>query len=380
MKVLAIQTSFSINSGGGRADYEILSELAYLGHDVRVVMPHTNRLNVSLPPGISRDFVYARGLQFPQSLGMVAFPSILRIAYKFQPDIIRDHSPYSYGLMSLLLGKLLSIPVVGMIYHHDEDMPGHKFVEKYLLDRYDHVITISRYSKNVLNSLVPSLSDKLDYIYCGVRPSFSSVKRNTLNWRMNFGISEDEPLFLSSGVLTHRKNHEFLLDVMHLWSKMGRPGKLIITGEGQLLSRLKNKVSALNLEDRVFFVGYQTEQDLVNIMSDSIAFLFPSKMEGFGLAPLEAMSCGTPVIVSDRGALPEVVTDQSNGFVLPIDQGPELWVRAMDMLVNDSGLQESLVKASEGLRDKFSWQKSGRETSDLYKKIVHKHTYSASSL
>ena len=374
MRILAIQTAFSVTSGGGRADYEILSELACRDNIVEIVMPRANRMIATVPPGTQVHWISARGMKIPQSLGITAFPSVLRAALRFRPQIIRDHSPYSYGLMSLWISRLLRVPIVGMIYHIDDSIRGARWVEKNLLPRYDQILTISFHSMSNLKQSIPEISDRVDYIYCGVRSKSALVDTQDNSWRKKLGISDDVPVFISSGVLAPRKNYNFLLDVMDKWFKMGRDGVLIITGEGELRNELERKIHEMGLVEKVRLVGYQSETDLVRMFTNSIAFLSPSKMEGFGLAAAEAMACGTPAIVSNNGALPEVVSHHKTGFVLPINQGPDPWIRAMISLSDDSALYKSYGEAAESrIKDMFTWERAGTETEAVYQQVVDQY-------
>ena len=374
MRILAIQTAFSVTSGGGRADYEILSELACRDNIVEIVMPRANRMIATVPPGTQVHWISARGMKIPQSLGITAFPSVLRAALRFRPQIIRDHSPYSYGLMSLWISRLLRVPIVGMIYHIDDSIRGARWVEKNLLPRYDQILTISFHSMSNLKQSIPEISDRVDYIYCGVRSKSALVDTQDNSWRKKLGISDDVPVFISSGVLAPRKNYNFLLDVMDKWFKMGRDGVLIITGEGELRNELERKIHEMGLVEKVHLVGYQSETDLVRMFTNSIAFLSPSKMEGFGLAVAEAMACGTPAIVSNKGALPEVVTHRKTGFVLPINQGLDPWISAMISLSEDSALYKSYGEAAESrIKDMFTWERAGTQTEAVYQQVVDQY-------
>ena len=374
MRILAIQTAIAITSGGARADYEILAQLSRRGHKIEAVMPRANRSVCAVPPGVRMCWISARGFKFPQSLGLMAFPGLLRTALRFRPHIIRDHSPYSYGLVSPWIGRLLRVPVVGMIYHLDKSLLGARWVERSLLARYDCVLTISKFSKSALQR-IPSLFGKCtEAIYCGVAAEFARPESDGGGWRNSMGIPRDVPVFVTSGVLTARKNHVFLLEVMQSWLKRGRDGFLIVTGEGELAQWLKSQALAAGLNKRVLFPGYLPEDELCRAFETSVAFLFPSRMEGFGMAPAEAMACGTPAIVSDQGALPEVVRNGETGYVLPIDQGPEPWLHAMARLCDDYRLRSRLAAAALlDVRERFSWDRAGCDTEAAFRRVIAAH-------
>ena len=92
-------------------------------------------------------------------------------------------------------------------------------------------------------------------------------------------------------------------------------------------------------------------------------------------APMEAMACGIPAIVSDRGALPELVRNGETGFVLSIEEGPEQWMQAMARLCDDPDLRARMGAAAlKDVRNRFSWDKAGRETEAVLQKVVMAHS------
>ena len=135
-----------------------------------------------------------------------------------------------------------------------------------------------------------------------------------------------------------------------------------------------NTGTSCDIPNLLRLVGYQSETDLVRMFTNSIAFLSPSNMEGFGLAVAEAMACGTPAIVSNKGAFPEVVSHHKTGFVLPIDQGTDPWIKAMIKLSDDSALRKSYGQAAESrVRDMFTWERAGTETEAMYQHVVDRY-------
>jgi glycosyltransferase involved in cell wall biosynthesis len=121
------------------------------------------------------------------------------------------------------------------------------------------------------------------------------------------------------------------------------------------------------ITDRVRFTGWVDEEDKPALYSGATAFLFPSLYEGFGLPPLEAMSCGTPVIVPDRGSLPEVVGD---GGLCVDPENLDALAGAMRRIVTDASLHESLVRASLSRAKSFSWQRCAELTMAAYRRAT----------
>ena len=124
------------------------------------------------------------------------------------------------------------------------------------------------------------------------------------------------PVVLFFGGLKPRKNLAVLLDV---WVEVARAcpdARLLIAGGGPLLSDLRRRAGELGLGERVAFTGYVPEAEKADHFNLADVFVFPSALEGFGLAVGEAMSSGLPVVASDRGSIPELLVDGEGGFLV----------------------------------------------------------------
>jgi len=118
---------------------------------------------------------------------------------------------------------------------------------------------------------------------------------------------------------------------------------------------------------RIIYTGYVADEDLSAVYSDATAFIYPSLYEGFGLPPLEAMKCGTPVITSNTTSLPEVV---GNAGILVDPKDEAALGQAMLNLLTDSATVQALRQKGFERSQQFSWAKCTADTVDVYKKIV----------
>ncbi len=123
---------------------------------------------------------------------------------------------------------------------------------------------------------------------------------------------------------------------------------------------------AADLGDRVRFPGPLPEEELASFLGGSVAFLYPSRYEGFGLPPLEAMACGVPVLVADAASLPEVVGP--DGILLPPDD-PAPWVRALRRLLAAPDLARRLGERGRERARAFSWVRTAREVAAVLARI-----------
>ena len=146
------------------------------------------------------------------------------------------------------------------------------------------------------------------------------------------------------------------------------PARLLIGGEGPELGRAEQLIDDLRLRDHVDLVG--EAQDVVGLLSAADLFLLPSLQESFGLSALEAMACGVPVVASNVGGLPEVITDGVNGFLHPPDHVSQMADSAIRLL-SDPDLHARM--AAQGVRvarEKFSADQIVPQYEALYEKAL----------
>ncbi len=137
------------------------------------------------------------------------------------------------------------------------------------------------------------------------------------------------------------------------------------TGGSQYQATL-DAVAQHKLEGRVTFTGYVPDDHVVALYSAAQCLIIPSLMEGFGLPVLESFACGTPVICSERGSLPEVA---GKGAILVPAQDSELMAEAMNSLLNNERLRADLIQNAELQSTKFSWERTAQKTYQAYKLV-----------
>jgi glycosyltransferase involved in cell wall biosynthesis len=165
---------------------------------------------------------------------------------------------------------------------------------------------------------------------------------------------------LSVGTLEPGKNRETLTRTLALAHQRGLRLPLVVVGQRGWLndSGAEDKSIA-----HITYLGYVPDEDLPALYTRAEALLFPSWLEGFGLPPLEALACGTPVISSRRPAMTEVLADAAL-FADPRD--PKAWADSIDRLIDDRALREKLIAQGLKRASSFSWERSARETLDVY--------------
>lgn len=188
--------------------------------------------------------------------------------------------------------------------------------------------------------------------------------------RERYSIPEHFVLFL--GILARKKNLPTLLRAMaHLRSRRPDAPDLVVVGRGYPQSGDTESVPLvrqLELQNHVHFVGAVPDDELPVFYSASQAYVLPSLHEGFGIPCLEAMACGTPVIATSGGALPEVVGDAGVILADPFDH-VEL-SSALEKVIHDKALRQQLITRGFHRAAEFSWEESAERMLEVYKSVL----------
>lgn len=179
----------------------------------------------------------------------------------------------------------------------------------------------------------------------------------------------DKPYILFVGTIQPRKNITRLIEAFSLLSDKFPRLTLIIAGnKGWMYDEIFAAPKKLGIEKRVKFIGYTTENDLLELYNHAACFCLPSLFEGFGLPLLEAMACGCPVIASRISSMPEVVGGA--GLLVDPYNTKDIAIKIEQMIENDV-LRSGLKKRALLQAKKFSWEKTANETLEVLKQTFN---------
>jgi len=227
------------------------------------------------------------------------------------------------------------------------------------------IIAISQKTKLDILRHYPFASNKVTVIYPGYDPDkfyFPIPTKNVRQVKRKYKIGKNYILYL--GTLKPSKNIEGLLKAFALIKDDFPDYFLVIAGKkGWLFDSIFEKVKKMGLQEKVIFTGFVAEEEKAPLMAGAKVFASPSFWEGFGLIALEAMACGTPVVVSDVASFPEVV-GKAGILVNPrsvksIAAGIKKVISASEKEYNE-WVRQSLKQVK-----KFSWRKAAAETINL---------------
>jgi glycosyltransferase involved in cell wall biosynthesis len=145
------------------------------------------------------------------------------------------------------------------------------------------------------------------------------------------------------------------------------PQLVLVGKQAWLYGETLRAIEEHGIRDSVLLTGYVPERDLPALYSGALCFVYPSFFEGFGLPPLEAMRCGTPVVTGDRTSLPEVVGD-AGLLVNPFDTGAIQ--NAIARLIDDDALRADLAERGRRRALSFDWRDTARMTLQVYRKVI----------
>ncbi|MBV9358547.1 MAG: glycosyltransferase family 4 protein [Chloroflexi bacterium] len=181
------------------------------------------------------------------------------------------------------------------------------------------------------------------------------------------GFDPARPYLLMVGTLEPRKNVALALEALALLRHHVDAHLFVAGARGWLDEALWQAHERSGLGAAVHFLGPVCDDDLAVLYSHAAVFLFPSLYEGFGLPPLEAMACGTPVISSNAGPMPEVLGDAA--LLLP-PREPPAWAHAIERVLGDSTLAAHLRARGLVRAESFSWQRTAQATRAVYREAL----------
>ncbi|MBK9707206.1 MAG: glycosyltransferase family 4 protein [Acidobacteria bacterium] len=229
------------------------------------------------------------------------------------------------------------------------------------------IIAPSEWTKREIIEFLGIKPGKIQVIHEGAREKMLPLpESNCQSVLERFGIKK--PYLLFVGTIEPRKNLTTLIRAYDtlLRETEHRPQLVLCGGRGWLDGEVFSLVEKLKLQEQVLFTGYVEDSDLPALYSSAEAFIYPSLYEGFGLPPLEAMACGTPVITSNSSSLPEVV---GKAGLMHDPEDHLALTRSIVEILSDKDSREHFIRAGLEQASRFSWDRAARETQAVYDEV-----------
>jgi glycosyltransferase involved in cell wall biosynthesis len=316
----------------------------------------------------------------PLAFGIRAYDMIRQSADK-KYDIVHDNQTMSYGILKI---KELGLPVAETIHHPvtiDRDLAiqsAKSLKDKLGLKRWfsfidmqikvarrlSHIITVSQTARRHISESFQIPEDKLQVIYNGIDSDIfcPSEAITRLDNRLLVVISRDTPV----------KGLPYLLKAL---AELNRQYKLelVVVAKGTDNHTTQRLIDTLGIRDYVNIIDEIDTAELVKQYRLATIVVIPSIYEGFGLPAAEAMACGTPVVATSAGALPEVVGDA--GILVPPADTKAL-VSAISALIMSPDMRHRLGEMGRRrILDTFNWRNTAERTLEVYAEAVDRQKY-----
>jgi phosphoheptose isomerase len=388
-----------VDSGGQNVYVgQLAKQLAAIGYDVDVF---TRRDAEHLPEVV--DWHYGVRVIHVPAGPATALPKEHLLPYMseftaFMLEWCRCHPTYDLihanfwmsALVAANIKRAIAIPFV-VTFHalgrvrrlhqgQADRFPDERFaIEDRVVQEADQIIAECPQDREDLLQLYHADPDRIRVIPCGVDTTeFWAIDK--LRARLTLGLSPEEPLILQLGRMVPRKGVDNVIRALaHLQKHITVPARLLIVGgeaetpNPQLtpeIGRLSAIAHELGVESQVTFVGRKGREVLKYYYSAADVFVTTPWYEPFGITPLEAMACGTPVVGSRVGGVQFTVKDGETGYLVPPNEPPILADRLVELLSHPSLINLFGQQAIRRCQEHFTWQKVASAVAALYEDVL----------
>lgn len=223
----------------------------------------------------------------------------------------------------------------------------------------DRIVTGSKFLMDEIILKTNYNSDNIRVIYNGFDNSI---------WNSRSIADRNTKHLISVGALRQVKGHDILIRAFADIHRKHPEALLTIVGDGEKREEYESLISSLGLEKQVKLTGWLPQEKVKKELERASLFVFPSRNEGFGIALLEAMSCGVPVVASRVGGIPEV-TSGTNAILVPPDDPLVLSSVLADKLT-DLEWQRVACRSARQRARHFSWHTAVSEYEDVFERVV----------
>lgn len=241
---------------------------------------------------------------------------------------------------------------------------GYQFVIAQAISRAQKIITVSMSTKKEIEEQFSTNDSKIEVIYEGVDNAVKSSKFSIRQAQDKKVQSLDEKFFLYVGNAYPHKNLDVLIQSFKKLQEDHKDISLVLVGkEDHFYKKLKEKIKKEGFDTKIIFYGFATDEELGSLYASALAFVFPSKMEGFGLPLLEAMANNCLVIASDIPIFREIARD---GVLYFNPESPSDLLQNMKKVLSSGDKYSDLLKKGLAISKEYSWKKMAQQTLTVY--------------
>ncbi len=283
-------------------------------------------------------------------------------------DIIHTHGYFgsTFGRMAAVMARTPA--VVAHVHTTDYSLKKRNILtERFLSIFTDKIVCVSQAVQRFVEKVEKISSARICVIYNGIKRSNGNIP--VVSERNSFKLSNQDIVVITVASLTVHKGHRVLMDAFVRLSIKHKDVKLLIVGDGPLKSDLEAYAREMNISAKMFFTGLR--EDVTSLLKIADIFFLPStEREGLGIALIEAMEAGLPVIGTQLGGIPEVIKDHVNGLLVKPGDSEALFV-ALDLLVSNRNMRDQMGEMGKILyQEKFTQKRMIQEIERLYLRLI----------
>jgi glycosyltransferase involved in cell wall biosynthesis len=359
-------------SGGGRTSiYTLFDHIFQLDQTTRfIVLVSTHEPSWDKYPNIQQHVISGRRF-FVRLYLQCKLPGWVR-----QENAALVHFAKNLGVFGLPCPYVVTVHDLTTLLlpdqHTSVDVAYWRWIEPLTVRRATRVVAVSQTTAADIERFYRIPQRDIRVIYWAPHSRFAPTKDpvNLKNVRQRYNLPEQYVLFL--GILAKKKNLPTLLkSLAHLHAQKTEAPSLAVVGRRYPQSDDTESiplVRQLGLDDHVYFVGDVPDRDLPSLYAASALYVLPSLHEGFGIPCLEAMACGTPVIATRVGALPEIVGDA--GWVVDDPMDHIALAAAIERVIGDARLRQQMIERGFKHASMFSWKRSAQQMLNIYHSVM----------
>ncbi len=368
-------TCYPTYGGSGAIATELGKELALKGHQVHFISyARPFRLGEFVENIVFHEVEISNYPLFEYSMYSLALASkMVEVAEYEKLDLLHVHYAIPHAVSAYLAKQILKnkndIKIITTLHGTDITLvglePSFLPMVKFSIEESDGVTTVSRFLKEKTST---NYNIKKEITVINNFVDANLYKPNgTSKLREIIAPNDEKVIVHTSNFRPVKRVPETIKILEKVRTKI--PAKLVLVGDGPDRSECERLCRELNLYEHVKFLGKQN--GLVDILNASDLFLIPSQSESFGLAALEAMSCGLPVVSSSVGGLPELINHNETGFIAEIGDIDRMAKYVVELFKNEKKYELFSKRARKRVIDNFDKEKVIPEYEKFYNKILN---------
>ena len=280
-------------------------------------------------------------------------------------DIVHTHTSHAHiiALLALLGVKSCKLVVSRRVDFHVKNYFSKKF--KYGI-KVSKIITVSDAIKRIL------IEDGIDpELLVTIRSGFVTTEfeesNSTIDLRKQYGFSENTVIVSTVAALAPHKAHQVLLKAAYHVLKKHSDVKFLLAGEGEMRKQIEKDIHNLGIDESFILLGFVDDVGAVYRTSD--IFALSSEEEGLCTSLLDAMYFGLPIVATSAGGIPELVKDEINGFIVPVNNYM-LFAERLNLLIEDEDRRKKMGLRSSDILKQNTIENTVEKTLSIYHEIL----------